>query len=220
MGRAMNSAEYAVVRSDIRTLLQEINQKASGDPRLSELARKMELPLIYFVDWMVIEGKLKFSNQWRLEPLAYERNELTGDEKFFDLLQETLNDPSEAASECLVVYYTCLGLGFMGMNEGQPEQLRRYMNQIIPRIQRWVEVDDTKRICSEAYEHTDTRDLREPPGVKMTLILVLFACVALSVMAFYYWTYRGASDELRRALGAIGTHEAPPVQGVSSPDIK
>jgi cytochrome bd-type quinol oxidase subunit 1 len=43
------------------------------------------------------------------------QRQLAGDEKFFDLLEETLNDSSEDASERLAVYYTCLGLGFMGM---------------------------------------------------------------------------------------------------------
>ena len=68
---------------------------------------------------------MQFSPQWQKEPLAFERNELAGDEKFFDLLEETLNDSSEEATEQLAVYHICMGLGFTGIYARQPEQLRK-----------------------------------------------------------------------------------------------
>ena len=36
------------------------------------------------------ESTLPFAAQWNQNRLAYERNELAGDEKFFDLLEETI----------------------------------------------------------------------------------------------------------------------------------
>ena len=68
---------------------------------------KIELPLIFFADFMVKEGGYNISKKWK--ELAFDRNELGGDEKFFDLLEETLKDPSPAATDRLAVFYTCLG---------------------------------------------------------------------------------------------------------------
>lgn len=66
--------------------------------------------------------------------MAKERNELAGDERFYDFLDQDLKDTSEEAVERLAVYYVCAGLGFMGMYQGQPDQIRRYMEQIFPRV--------------------------------------------------------------------------------------
>ena len=78
------------------------------------------MPIIFFVDSIIAESKLSCAGQWHQDRLAYEQNELAGDEKFFDLLDETLNDPSPEATERLVIYYVCLGIGFTGWYATQP----------------------------------------------------------------------------------------------------
>jgi len=124
----------------------------------------MELPLLFFVDSMIADSSLAFAQQWNQNRLAYDRNELAGDEKFFDLLEETLNDSSEDASERLAVYYTCIGLGFAGIYFKQPEYLRKTMLTIAPRIRHLVEMDQTAKICPEAYTSVDTRTWCSRPG--------------------------------------------------------
>lgn len=203
MSRTMGGSDYAVVRSDVRTILDDIAKRASTDARLNNQFRRIELPLIFFVDAMVIDSNLTFSPQWQREPLAYARNELAGDQKFFDLLEETLNDTSEEASERLAVYYTCLGLGFTGWYTGQPEQLRKLQNQIYPRVRHVVETDPTQQLCKEAYENVDARDLREPPSSKLVVIGLCFLFCVLSVMVCYFLAFRNASGDLRNSLQTI-----------------
>jgi len=98
--RVMN-LDYSVARSEIKALFEDMMSKATSDSRLSQQARKMELPLIFFVDSMISESNLPFAGQWNQNRLAYDRQELAGDEKFFDLLDETLKDSSEDAVERL-----------------------------------------------------------------------------------------------------------------------
>jgi type IV/VI secretion system ImpK/VasF family protein len=126
--------EYARVRSEVKDLLQQAVRNAASDVRLLNQAKSLELPMMFFVDYLVCSSRLKFAMQWAENRLAKERNELSGDEKFFDLLEADLKDTSEEAAERLAVYYVCLGLGFMGMYQTQPEQIRRYMEQIFPRV--------------------------------------------------------------------------------------
>ena len=86
------SLDYTVARSEIKALFEDMMTKASSDMRLSQQARKVELPLIFFVDSMISESSLPFAAQWNQNRLAYDRQELAGDEKFFDLLDETLKE--------------------------------------------------------------------------------------------------------------------------------
>ena len=141
------SLDYAVVRSEVKAMFEDLIQKSNSDMRLNVQAKKMELPLVFFVDSMISESSLPFAAQWNQNRLAYERNELAGDEKFFDLLEETIKDSGEDASERLAVYYICIGLGFSGIYFRQPEYLRKTMLTIAPRIRHLVEADQTARIC-------------------------------------------------------------------------
>ena len=96
-GASLSSAiELEKLRLEIKELFADLEKKASSQPGLGALWQKLELPLIFFADSMIAECGLAVSTAWHHNRLAYERKELAGDEKFFDLLDETLNDPSEA----------------------------------------------------------------------------------------------------------------------------
>lgn len=195
--------DYAVVRSEVKAMFEDFLSKSNGEMRLNVQAKKVELALLFFVDSMIAESSLPFAAQWNQNRLAYERNELAGDEKFFDLLDETMKDSSEDASERLAVFYNCIGLGFSGIYFKQPEYLRKTMLTIAPRIRHLVEADQTAKICPDAYEGIDTRDLVQPPGSKMVFVGLLFACFALAVLITYIFLYRSASRSLSTSMEEI-----------------
>ena len=101
LARMNRSVEMDQVRNDVNRLLADMRSGASGSDALMRQYENMELALVFFVDFLVKESGLSFSADW-IE-LARERNELAGDEKFFDLLDETLTDPSEDARQRLGV---------------------------------------------------------------------------------------------------------------------
>ncbi len=197
------SLDYAVVRSEVKALCEDFMQKGGSDIRLAGQVKKMELPLLFFVDSMIAESTLSFAAQWNQNRLAYDRNELAGDEKFFDLLEETMKDASEEAAERLAVFYICIGLGFAGVYFRQPEYLRKTMLTIAPRIRHLVETDQSARICPETYEGVDTRNLVQPPGSKLAFVGILFLCFILAVLTSYIWMYRAASRNLSASLDHI-----------------
>src|SRR5213594_1843245 len=143
------SLDYAVVRAEVKAMFEDYLQKSNSDIRLNMQAKKMEMPLVFFVDSMISESSLPFAAQWNQNRLAYERNELAGDEKFFDLLEETMKESGEEASERLAVFYNCVGLGFSGIYFRQPEYLRKTMLTLAPRIRHLVEADQTAKICPD-----------------------------------------------------------------------
>jgi type VI protein secretion system component VasF len=200
IGRKGAHADADEVRARIKGFIEEMKSRASSDPALRSQAEKIELPLIFFADSMIRESRLTFAGQWR--DIAQERNELAGDEKFFDLLEETLLEKSELASERLGVFFTCLGLGFTGWYAGQPEYLRKKMLEIAARRGRG-DGEATAKLCPEAYEHVNTSDLIEPPG--RSLVGIGIALVGFIVVLFVanVYLYRSSSGELRSSLEQV-----------------
>ena len=122
---------------------------------------------------------------------------------FFDLLEETERDPSDDASERLAVFYMCIGLGFTGIYFKQPEFLRKTMLSIAPRIRHFVENDQNAKICPEAYEAVDTRDLVQPPSGRMVVVGMIFLGFLLAVLISYFVMYRQASSNLNNSIDEV-----------------
>lgn len=202
-----STIELEKLRLEIKELFADLEETASSQPGLGAQWQKLELPLIFFVDSMIAECGLAVSTAWHHSRLAYERKELAGDEKFFDLLDETLNDPSEEATERLKIFYTCLGLGFSGWYAGQPEYLRGKMLDISHRIRPAMDTDQSTRICPEAYIGVDTRDLIHRPGLSIGAIAVIFLGLCLVVLTVETYLFRAASLSLTDSVTAIASQE-------------
>lgn len=197
-------------RGEIEALLSDIRSAAGAEPGVGALYEQVELPLIFFVDYMIKESDLSFAGVW--EEMAKQRGELAGDEKFFDLLEGALEDRS-TSSDVLAVYYTCMGMGFAGWYAGQPEYLRAKMQQLSARIRDHAETDEAARICPEAYEHVDTSDLVQPPGRSLVGIAILLIGTVLVLFATNVWMYRAFSKDLNSALNEIIRAGEAPVAG-------
>lgn len=195
------------LRLDIKELFSDIQKRASTKPGLAAQWQKVELPLIFFVDSMIAECGLSISATWNRNRIAYELKELAGDEKFFDLLDDTLKDPSEEATERLQIFYTCLGLGFTGWYAGQNEYLRGKMLDISHRIGSTIDASQNARICPEAYAGVDTRDLVQQPGLGIGAIAVIFLGLCFIVLSVETYLFRAASLSLLDSLAAIETQE-------------
>ncbi len=152
---------------------------------------------------MIKESALPWARDWK--ELAFERHEMAGDEKFFDLLEETLKDKSSSANDRLAVYYTCIGLGFTGWYTSQPEYLRRKMKEIAARLQASGsgQFADVQRICSDAYEKVDTRDLIEPPGTKLLGIAIVLVGLIVVLFFTYAFLYHDSAQAENNALKTI-----------------
>ena len=96
--------DFSRVRAEVKTLLDEINRLASSDMLLAAQVKRLEQPMIFFVDNVISTSRLNFASQWAMNRLAKERNELAGDERFFvDFLDRDMVDTSPDAAERLAV---------------------------------------------------------------------------------------------------------------------
>jgi type VI protein secretion system component VasF len=197
------SLDYESLRSEIEELFSRARKISEEDPEMRFQWQKVELPLIFFVDSMISESGLAAAPTWNRNRIAYERKELAGDEKFFDLLDETLKDPSDEAGQRSLVFYSCIGLGFMGWYAGQPEYLRGKMLDISQRIRSAMETEKSARICPEAYQNVDTRDLVQAPASRLGGIAIIFAGLCLLVLIVEVYLFRAASLSLTDSLSSI-----------------
>ena len=214
--RSGGSCDFNTVRGEIAQLFERMKNASQQSQELTEQFERVKDALTFFVDSMIVEGRLSISEQWHKERLAYAFNELAGDEKFFDLLDETLADRSRAANERLVLFYTCIGLGFEGFYAGKPDYLKRKMREMSSRIKEHISTDGKGRTCPEAYEHLDTRNLIEPPATK--LLGIIIAIVGLLIVLFItnIYMYRQASYDLSKALKTIVKHDPASRQKVNA----
>jgi type VI secretion system protein ImpK len=193
--------DLAQVRTDVKMLMADMKNRATPEPGLQAQFEKIELVLLFFVDFMIKSSRVGSGGEW--SELAFERKELAGDEKFFDVLDETLADRSEAANERIAIFYTCMGLGFTGWYTGQPEYLRKKMMECASRIRHLIEIDQTSKICPESYEHVDTSNLIEPPGASLVGIGIALVGMAIVLFVANVILYKASSDELSGALKTI-----------------
>ncbi|MDR0410281.1 MAG: DotU family type IV/VI secretion system protein [Spirochaetaceae bacterium] len=115
--------ELEPFREKIVSLLEDAKQEAALDETLAKEFSVIEKPLVFFIDYMVREGRFPFRAEWQI--LARSYNELSGDEKFFDLLEDTLNHPDEKNSADL--FFLMLGLGFDGVHRRNPAYIQHCM---------------------------------------------------------------------------------------------
>jgi len=145
--------------------------------------------------------------------LAQERGLDDGKEEFFDRLDEALRDQSPEAQQVLAVFYTCLGLGFTGWYAGQPDVLRRKMQDIAARIRPLIDADPTARVTPEAYEHVNTADLTEPPSRRLGAVVIAAAGLAVTLLVANAVAYLQKRSELKGSLDTI-TQAVEPVSSI------
>ncbi|MDR1148151.1 MAG: DotU family type IV/VI secretion system protein [Spirochaetaceae bacterium] len=123
-------------RGDIKNALEDVKYRAKNNSELYREYEHIELPLVFFIDYMVKEGNFPFKNDWR--ELAKDYNELSGDEKFFNLLTNELYAPD--AGDLIPIFYTMLGLGFDGIYVNDSKSVERIMKQCMEKLENEFDV--------------------------------------------------------------------------------
>lgn len=212
MGRKNAPLVYATVRAEITQLFDDLRATASREPGLAAKFQSIELPLMFFVDSVIAEGGFSISPQWNRDRLAYQRNELAGDEKFFDLVDAALQDKSPESAERLAVYYTCIGLGFTGWYATQPEFLRKKMIEIAPRLRERMETDSSARLCPAAYENVNTSNLPLPVSSRLFGLAIVVGGLLLLTLFANFYLFSVSSRDLRGAIKEVSQHDPAKVK--------
>ncbi|HSH09178.1 MAG TPA: DotU family type IV/VI secretion system protein [Oceanipulchritudo sp.] len=195
--------DFQLVRPEVKEILTAIEQKAGMDRITADLYQKVKMPLIFFIDSMVVDSGIQCANEWDANRMAYDYNELSGDESFFDDLDRVLAGADPDKSELLAFFYVCLGLGFTGIYFSQPSAILDYISRMEPHLRSFLESDLHQRIVPDAYRFTNTSNLVAAPAPKILGILICFLGVGLAVMITVIYLYFNASNNLAESITEI-----------------
>jgi hypothetical protein len=131
--------------------------------------------------------------------MARNYNELSGDEKFFDLLQQTLVNPGEQNSTML--FYVMLGLGFDGVWAGNRAHIKSCMDLCAEKARENAETSGTPDPL--AFDPVKTPLIPRPkvanggekrrPGIKAALVAAAVFLAASFGVNVYVFVTAGAS---------------------------
>lgn len=204
LGRAGGGAGARQVRDELKGLIADIKTRADREGHGGGFD-KIELPLIFFADHMVRESRLSamWGSQGGWKNLADDRREMAGDERFWDMLEETLLESGDSANQRLAVFHAMIGLGFTGIYMNQPEHLRKKMREISARVRGLSESDQSGRITPDAYESVDTRVLTQPPARKLVGFVIGLVGMVVVLLVSYVVSFRSATKDLNEKLTEI-----------------
>lgn len=190
VGHVLESCKFAragapitaeTLKAEIRRMLDQIRSDCENKPALRRDFERVERPLVFFIDYTIKEGGLPFSAEWT--ELAREYDELSGDEKFFDMLAETLEDPE--ARDRLLVFYLLLGYGFDGCHRGEGDFLERRMRLCATRFAELRPMASKELFAESSSAAASGRRPRRVLAAVVT-VAVTFAAVALALNALRF----------------------------------
>jgi len=179
------------LRAKARATLDAIREACAGDAVLRREFERIEKPLVFFADYCLKEGAAPLAREW--SELGRSYSELSGDEKFYDMLAATLEDPE--ASERLRMFYLMMGLGFDGVHRGDGGYIRQRM-----------------RLCATRFDASAGERAAHVPDLAATHVgacrrsrllagcLVLACLFAAGAFASYYYRFCRETRDYRSAL--------------------
>ena len=205
--RGREGARFNVkqVERDLEDLFQEVRGEAAKVPAVAAEYEKVEFPLLFFVDDVIVRGSCNIAGDW--PRLAFKRKRAKGDVEFFDLyLREALD---ANATQRLLVLYTCIGLGMTGkynynVDTNGPDRLQELSAEIEQKLRSAPGFGGGRpqpRITGEAYEYTREDDLIPPPVRPITKIVMLLVLLVIVLGIVNLVSYNSAYTQLLKALG-------------------
>jgi|TARA_B110000495_G_C23036548_1_gene619298 type IV/VI secretion system ImpK/VasF family protein len=206
IARNQGSYDYQELKEEIQALIEQLNDKASQEALLSKQYEVIKMPILFFVDSMIVESGISCCQEWDENRLAYDFNELAGDESFFDTLEDALMDHSQGSEDVLAFYYVCLGLGFKGFYMHDEDFIRQKLEEVMPRIRNYLQSNEHSLITPEAYE-VNTSNFPTPIAPKIWGMLFIFIGVAAAVFITSIFLYFKATNDLAHSITTISAKE-------------
>ena len=164
---------YELLYGELKSELNALSLRCSASPV------QVEQVVIFFIDYTVKEGQFSYSAQY--EEMARAFHEFSGDEKFFDLLEETLKQGTDL--EMLRLFYLLLGLGFDGIFKRERPYVHELMHQIKERLPPTFAVQ-SQELCPEDKDEAELQ--KHPKWYQFNLKKMVFLLIAITILAWAF----------------------------------
>jgi len=186
------------LRNKILEQLEDIRHDCEEDQALKREFTRIEKALVFFVDYTIKEGHFPISDSWK--EIARSYNELSGDEKFFDVLAENMDDPE--ADNRLRILYLLIGLGFDGVYQKDAAYLERRMRLCATRFDQPKPLDMAQLYAPDRALHLPKRRFFTAAFIFMLIFLFMMGSFVFNAVTFGNIT-RGYRASLEQAINAI-----------------
>ena len=204
VGADEKSVDPVEARSVLVSMLDRMRLDSRQNPQLGQQFLQVELPLLFFIDF-IMHDVIETGGSW--QEMAFERNELAGDEKFFDLLEQTLGNPTDPATERIGVFYQCMALGFTGTFEPNSPDLYRLFRRCALRLGLAPEIVESGQLTPEAYENLDLVTRHRPfDPRKWRRAALIAAGLLIAVHITNLWIFNHETGDVLRQIDRIGTY--------------
>lgn len=189
--------DYEKIRGELVGLLEQVERRTKDIAILKEHWKRLQAPVCFFIDDVISQSDMAIAATWRSNRLGRDasvvgedKSLLVGDEDFFKQLDEILAmDVSEQTNEWLVVFYTCLGLGFQGMHYDKPQELQKYMRALWVRCRDYMLEDDIPRLIPQPYKATKRGRLAKPARENPLWRVLATVCLVSAAVGAYMLIY-------------------------------
>lgn len=170
---------YERLYGELKSEMNALSLRCSASPLLQQRYAQVEQVVVFFIDYTVKEGQFSYSAQY--EEMARAFHEFSGDEKFFDLLEETLKQGTDL--EMLRLFYLLLGLGFDGIFKRDRPYVHELMHQIKERLPPTFAVQ-SQELCP--VDNEDTEGQEQPKWYQLNLKKAVFLLLAITILAWAF----------------------------------
>lgn len=185
-----------VVVNDINIHLGKIKERCISDPLLHRDFLTVEKSLIFFIDYVIKEGNFSFSRSWKT--LSKKYGELSGDDKFFDILESILADPT--AKERIELLYLIMGLGFDGSYRGNTGNVEGIMRNCTTKMSDGININSD---FITPYQQNIQKDDSKEKYSKTKILLISYASVLFLLIVSLAYNYSVFKREISPVSSAI-----------------
>lgn len=210
------SVDEASVRARFKAKLVDAERRASGTLGMGELFRDVKPAIVALMDDVVRNSRAPFAMTW--QPLSVEMFDDQGWQQTFfvnlELLQRSATgNPNELSTSRLMIYYICLGLGFVGMHHQSPQRAREYMsNMQAMHLGPFIDPDTSKPLLPELEGTVNQKDFTPPSWSPVIPAVIVIGIMSICLIVGTIASYQLSTEKLSREVKPIsrGTTEGAP----------
>lgn len=193
--------EIADLRSGLERELAKVQDVCRADHDLAPLWDRVRYALVTTADQVILSSPWPNRAGWSMqlqEAEVYGTRE--GGKRFFQLVDQTLADPTPDAQALAHVLFHCMGLGFQGELRNDRAELQRIRQRLFDKAGLGGQL--AGRLAPDAYErNSDQGTLKLPTVGIFRLVLVGLAAIAFALLAgnaVTAWANRKINQELEK----------------------
>lgn len=175
--------DVAGLRSDLEGELAKVQEACTKDQDLAPLWERVRYGLVTTADQVILSSPWANRAGWSMqlqEAEVYGTRE--GGKRFFQLVQQALDDATKDGPLLAHILFHCMGLGFQGELRNDRAELQRIRQQLFEKAQ--LPSQMTEKLTPDSYERNSAKSALKLPTVGIyRLVVVGIAAIVFALLA-------------------------------------